>query len=220
MNCIWRSVFPEDMGSVKRPQLVRAPVQSGASGEKSVTVADMNHIVPGSAGGRKSPRAAVVPEINIVLRVKGNHSLPCRSAGGLNPHTFGTRACQQSIGIGVAKDHPWSERAACGDHPPISHHPVLLPFCPSGSCNRPHFHTRASQSCTGAHFAMRGSAPVTRILSPVENNFRCPCPTSRNMLKTIKHFVNSLRWEVTDVNIPPREKFIRPATTPRQVFCC
>ena len=63
----------------------------------------MNHIVPGSAGGRKSPRAAVVPKINIVLRVKGNHSLPCRSAGGLNPHTFGTRACQQSIGIGVAK---------------------------------------------------------------------------------------------------------------------
>jgi len=53
-------------------------VESGAACEQAVAIGHLAHILIGGAGRNQGPGAAVLPQVNVVLGVKGHHPL----AGG------------------------------------------------------------------------------------------------------------------------------------------
>ena len=74
-------------------------MESRSAGEKTVAVADLNHIIRGPAGSHDGSCTAVLPEIQIVLCIECNHTTSRGSAGGLDPHTVPGRAGQKSVRI-------------------------------------------------------------------------------------------------------------------------
>ena len=90
-------------GDGQASHLVGTAVKSRASGEQTVTVADLHYIFLGCTGCHQCSGAAVLPEIQVVLCIKCNHTASCGTAGGLDPYTVLRRTGQKSVGICLAK---------------------------------------------------------------------------------------------------------------------
>ena len=71
-------------GQRQAAHLVAAAVETGAAGEQAVAVAHLAHIFVSTAGGGDGAGAAVLPQVNVVLGVEGNHPLAGGAGGGLD----------------------------------------------------------------------------------------------------------------------------------------
>ena len=80
-----------------------AAVEPGAAREKAETVRDLADILVRRPGRRERAGTAVVPKVNVVLRVEGDDALAGRPGGRVNAHAVLQGLAQKTIGIRVAK---------------------------------------------------------------------------------------------------------------------
>lgn len=80
---------------------MRAAVEPWPAGEQTVAVRNMHNVILGSARRHDGPGAAFIPQIDIVLGIKGNHPATGRAAGGLNAHRLAQWNGKQPVGISV-----------------------------------------------------------------------------------------------------------------------
>ena len=88
-------------GQGQAAHLVAAPVEAGPAGEEAVAVADVAHVLLRAAGGHNRPGAALLPQVHVVLGVKGHHPAAGGAGGGLNPHAVPQGRGQKAVGVGV-----------------------------------------------------------------------------------------------------------------------
>ena len=80
-----------------------AAVQTRAAGKQAVAVADVANVILCAARCNDGARAAVLPQINVVLRIERDDT-PARGAGGgLDADAVGKRSCKKSVRIGFAQ---------------------------------------------------------------------------------------------------------------------
>ncbi len=88
-------------GDGEAAHLVAAAVEAGASGEEAVAVGHLADVLVGAPGGHDGPGAAVLPQINVGLRVEGHHPLSGGARGGLDAHAVLQGHAHQAVGVGL-----------------------------------------------------------------------------------------------------------------------
>ena len=78
---------------------VRQPTLWLPAGEEAVAVADVAHVLVGAAGGHNGPGAAILPQVQVVLGVKGHHPPSGGAGGGLDADTVLQGLGQQAVGV-------------------------------------------------------------------------------------------------------------------------
>ena len=87
----------------KEAEALKSAFYKRLSREKAEAVCYLAYIVFCAAGSCDCSCAALIPDVNVMLRVESNYTASCCSAGGVYPHTFGQRCCQQSVRVSVTE---------------------------------------------------------------------------------------------------------------------
>ena len=80
-----------------------AAVETGAAGEETVAVADLDNILIGAACGDDGSGAALFPHVDILLRVEGDDTFAGSAGSGLDADTILEICSEQAIRICFAQ---------------------------------------------------------------------------------------------------------------------
>lgn len=97
-------------------ELLTAAVESEAAGEQAVAIRDLTYILRACARGCQRTRTAVVPEVNILLRVKRDDALAGRAGGRVDADALSSGSARRPNGY-ASRRSALLKTAACKDRP-------------------------------------------------------------------------------------------------------
>ena len=80
-------------GQCQTAHLVGAAVEAKSAGEESVAVADLHNIFFCRAGSGQCARAALIPQVNIILCIESDDTASCGSRSTVDADTVRERSC-------------------------------------------------------------------------------------------------------------------------------
>ena len=78
---------------------MRTAVEAGAAGEEAVAVRDLHNILVSAAGSDDRSGAAFLPDIDVFLCIKSNHTLSGGAGSGLDADAFLEVCAEKPVGI-------------------------------------------------------------------------------------------------------------------------